>query len=89
MKQPYLEVTFRKGRPIAAYLYLRRRTGAKVAKTVEIRPHIQVDYTASGEPMGVELIAPDAVDIISMNEVLSEIGVPGIDADDLRPLRAA
>jgi hypothetical protein len=89
MRRPYLEVTFRKGKPIAAYLYLPRRSGVKVAHTVEIRPQIQVDYAASGEPIGVELTAPTAVDVATINEVLAEVGAPHLEADDLRPLRAA
>jgi len=89
MKHPYLEVTFRKGKPIAAYLYLPRQSGTKVARTVEVRPQILVDYAASGEPIGIEFVAPTTVDIGSMNEVLVEVGAPCLDADDLAPLRAA
>ena len=34
MKRHYLQVTFRKGKPFAAYLYLSRRSGVRVARTV-------------------------------------------------------
>src|SRR5438067_1137806 len=53
MKRPYLEVTFRKGKPIAAYLYLPRPTGAKAIRTVEIRPNLLIDYSATGDPIGI------------------------------------
>ena len=33
LKETYLEVTFRNGKPMAAYLYLPRPTGAKAART--------------------------------------------------------
>ena len=33
MKHSYLEVTYRKGRPLAAYYYLPRRDGDKSART--------------------------------------------------------
>ena len=33
MKHSYLEVTFRKGRPLAAYYYLPRREGDRSART--------------------------------------------------------
>lgn len=89
MKRPYLEVTFRKGKAIAAYLYLPRPTGTKAARTVEVRPHVLVDYAATGEPIGIELTAPATVDVLSMNEVLDEIGAPPLGSDDLAPLRAA
>jgi hypothetical protein len=35
MKERYLEITFRKGKPLAAYLYLPRRVGVKSARIVE------------------------------------------------------
>jgi len=89
MRRPYLEVTFRKGRPIAAHLYLPRQSGARVARTVEMRPHGQVDYATSGEAIGVELTAPTLVEIADLNEVLGKIGAPRLEAEDLRPLRAA
>lgn len=38
MKDRYLEVTFRKGKPLAAYLYLPRATGVKSARTEEAAP---------------------------------------------------
>ncbi|MFZ5788721.1 MAG: DUF2283 domain-containing protein [Acidobacteriota bacterium] len=89
MRRSYLEVTFRKGRPIAAYLYLPRPNGVKVARTVEVRPQIQVDYSANGDPIGVELTAPAVVDVSALNAVLEQIGAPSLEADDLKPLRAA
>jgi hypothetical protein len=36
MKRNYLEVTFRKGKPLAAYLYLPRGNGPNTAPTI---PH--------------------------------------------------
>jgi hypothetical protein len=33
MKDAYLEVTYRKGRPLAAYLYLPREPGVKIARS--------------------------------------------------------
>jgi hypothetical protein len=38
MKQPYLEVTFRHGRPVAAYYSLPRDAGQKSAKTRRVEP---------------------------------------------------
>ena len=80
---------FRKGRPVAAYLYLPRPSGTKCARTVEARPTILVDYAATGEPIGIELTAPTSVDAVLVNAVLSEIGVGPIEPAELSPLRAA
>jgi hypothetical protein len=89
MKRAYLEVTFRKGKPIAAYLYLPRGTGTKAVRTVEVRPTILVDYAASGSPIGLELTAPEVVDAATVNDVLREIGAEALTVEDLAPLRAA
>lgn len=89
MKRPYLEVSFRKGKAVAAYLYLPWPTGAKAARTVEVRSTLLVDYTATGQPIGLELTAPSAVDVATVNEVLREIGAAPVDSADLAPLRAA
>ena len=89
MKRPYLEVTFRKGKPVAAYLYLPRAPGAKSARTVEARPTVLVDYAASGEPIGIEMTAPASVDAALVNAVLAEIGVAPIEPSELSPLHAA
>ena len=89
MKRPYLEVTFRKGRPIAAYLYLPRATGVRSARTAEIRPGMLVDYSADGTPIGVELTDPSHAGASAVNEVLRSVGVAPIDEHDLAPLVAA
>ena len=89
MKRPYLEVTFRKGRPVAAYLYLPRPTGARAARTTEPRPGVLVDYSADGAPIGIEITDPAHAEAASINEVLSEVGAPSVELADLAPLRAA
>ena len=38
MKQPYLEVTYRRGRALAAYLYLPRTDGEKSVRTRRAEP---------------------------------------------------
>ena len=82
MKGSYLEVTFRKGRPIAAYLYLPRPTGARSAGTKELRPGVLVDYTADGAPIGVELTDPGHVEMGTVNDVLREVGAQPVDLAD-------
>lgn len=89
MKSPYLEVTFRKGRAVAAYVYLPRASGVRAARTVEARPTILVDYAPSGEPIGIELTAPSQTSAVAVNAVLRELGVGPLDDQDLAPLRAA
>ena len=37
MQERYVEITFRKGKPLAAYVYLPRRVGVKSARTGQPR----------------------------------------------------
>ena len=89
MKRSYLELTFRKGRLLSAYLHLPRENGARAVRSDAWPPGLVVDFTADGKPFGVELTAPALVDLTTLNDLLRDLHVPQIDADDLAPLRAA
>jgi hypothetical protein len=89
MKKPYLEVTFRHGRPIAAYLYLPRDPGDESVRTLKASLGMVVDFGRSGAPIGIELTAPTKVTLSALNQLLSELGQPPLRAADLEPLRAA
>ena len=89
MQKTYLEVTFRHGRPVAAYLYLPREASQKSHKTVEAAPGILVDYGLEGEPIGLELTSPQNVTLDALNAVLVRIGQPELSSEDLAPLQQA
>lgn len=89
MKESYLEVTFRHGRPLAGYLYLPREPGEKSFRTSKADLGMVVDFSRSGKPIGIELTAPTNVTLSSLNRVLGELGIPPLRAADLDPLRAA
>ncbi len=89
MNAPYLEVTFRHGRPIAAYLYLQRKAGDKSHRTVKAESEMVIDYEQSGQAIGIEITAPGKVTVTELNRVLSAIGAPTINGDDIAPLQAA
>jgi hypothetical protein len=89
MKERYLEVTFRKGKPLAAYVYLPRHGEMKSAKTVEAAPGILVDYASSGEPISLEITAPAHVTVEQINAVLVPLGFAGMTPAEFAPLRTA
>ena len=89
MKESYLEVTYRHGHPLAAYLYLPREPGDKSERTEAVQPGIIVDFTQSGKAIGVEITAPTKVTAATLNSVLNDLGVPLVTGDDLAPLQAA
>jgi uncharacterized protein YuzE len=90
MTERSLQVTYRKGRPFAAYLYLSRKTGEKSARTeVSSDGLIVVDYAADGQAIGVEITAPEAVTLERVNAALKDLGQPPLGEQDFRPLTAA
>ncbi|MBI2149181.1 MAG: DUF2283 domain-containing protein [Acidobacteria bacterium] len=89
MKEPYLEVTFRRGRPIAAYYYLPRRLGQKSYRSVRIEPGLIVDLSRGGRPIGIEITAPGLISQTILNRVLKQFGLPAAKSADLAPLVAA
>jgi len=88
MKHRYLEVTFRKGRPFAAYLYLPRKSGARVGRTISAERGLRVDLDEQGVPVGIEITAPSAISIAELNAVLAQHGIAALDEEDWRPLAA-
>ena len=90
MTERSLQVTYRKGRPFAAYLYLSHQTGEKSARTVASQDGLLVvDFGAAGRPVGVEITAPQAVPLERLNQLLAELGEAPLAEQDYRPLRAA
>ena len=88
MKEPYLEVTYRRGRPLAAYFYLPRRLRDKSSRTEQVAPGLMVDFHRDGRPIGIEITAPGKVSLGAVNQVLRRLGMPAAKRADLAPLLA-
>ena len=89
MASAYLEVTFRNGRPMAAYYYLPRRYGQRSYRTKRVEPGMVIDFSRSGKPIGIEITAPNAVTLTAFNRVRRELGMATLKRADLAPLLAA
>jgi hypothetical protein len=89
MKTPYLEVTYRRGRAIAAYYYLPRRPGQRSVRTRRHEAGLLVDYARGGRPIGVEITTPAALSVAAFNRVLRELGFPRVGREEMAPLIAA
>jgi uncharacterized protein YuzE len=85
MSKSYLEVTYRKGKPFAAYLYLDRRSGDKAART-ERHGDLLIDVSSDGRTIGVEFTRVGLVDLSKLNDVLRGLHQPILDATDVAPL---
>lgn len=89
MSQLYLEVTFRRGQPVAAYLYFPRSMGERSCRTSRAGPGMVIDYGENSRPLGMEITAPSKITVADLNRVLDGLGVPEVSADDVLPLKAA
>ncbi|MGH7550512.1 MAG: hypothetical protein ACREK3_07115 [Gemmatimonadota bacterium] len=88
MKARYLEVTYRKGKPLAAYLYLPREPGVKSVRTERATDRILVDFDDGNRPMGLEITDPDGVTVDEINRVLQRLGQVQIAPEELAPFAA-
>jgi hypothetical protein len=89
MRTSYLEVTFRHGRPLAAYFYLPRSPSAKSYRSERVEPGLVIDFNRRGKPIGIEITAPAQTSASALNRVLRRLGLPSVTSADLAPLRAA
>jgi len=89
MSERYLEVTYRRGRPFAAYLYLPRSVGARSVRTESVGNGLVLDLDADGSPIGLEITAPGHVSLDEIDSVLLRFGQPRLSANELAPLAAA
>ena len=67
MSHRYLEVTFRGGKPLAAYLYLPRRPNDKSYRTPRATPGLIIDFNRGGAPIGIEITAPAKLSAAALN----------------------
>lgn len=89
MKGRYLEVTYRRGKALAAYLYLPRPDGIKSVRTERRDSGVIVDFGPNERPIGLEITNPLSTSSEYINSVLQSLGLDRLDPSDLSPLRAA
>ncbi len=88
MKDRYLEVTYRKGKPFAAYLHLPHQVGVRAVRTEPAADGLLVDFGPDDFPLGVEITAPTSVTSDQINAVLISLGLDPLDVNELAPLAA-
>lgn len=89
MNDRYLEITYRKGKIVAAYLYLPRQPREKVKKTERAVEGILVDYAKDGRPIGIEITAPKQISRQAVNQVIAQLNLPPFADEELAPLLVA
>jgi uncharacterized protein YuzE len=86
MKCSYLEITYSKGRPLAAYFYLPRRESDRSLRTERAGGGLLVDYAADGRAIGIEITAPSRLMLEQLNRLLERVGHRRVARDELAPL---
>jgi uncharacterized protein YuzE len=81
-----MKVSYRNGKPLAAYISLPDSAGEKSVRTEEPKPGILVDYSRDGKAIGVEITSPSTITLKALNDVLSMLGQRKIREADLAPL---
>jgi hypothetical protein len=89
MRGRYLEVTYRGGRILAAYLYFPRFSGARRVRTVPASSGILGDLCSDDTVIGLEITSPVAITLNSINAVLTQLGQPCVSASEIAPLLTA
>lgn len=89
MKNVSLQITYRKGKPFAAYIYLSSGHGQKSTRTEAITEDLLIDYAADGTPLGIEVISPGDVSIDEIQHCFEHLGLGQVEPAELGPLKAA
>ena len=89
MKERYLEVTFRNGKPLAAYLYLPRSADERSVRSEEVEHGMVIDFGPNDHPIGIELTVPEQITIDRLNKVLRRLNMAPMREEELAPLSAA
>lgn len=86
MTQPYLEISYRHGKPYLGYLYLALRS--EVARSRRVG-ELVVDFSDAGEVLGIELLAFTPATIDALRSELDRLGLCHLVQTELQPLLAA
>lgn len=88
MRKHYLEVTYRRGKPLAAYLYLSAASGARSVRTESRGAGLMVDYGLGDQPIGLEITAPQQMTVSQINAVLRSLDLSPMREEDFLPLQS-
>jgi uncharacterized protein YuzE len=89
VKQRFLEVTYRQGKPIAAYLYLPRKADDFASRTTKFQEGLLIDFAADGRAIGIEIASPGRIHLDLVNQALASIQQDPIKPGEFAPLAAA
>ena len=83
-----LEITYRRGKPYAAYFHLPHERADFAAKTEKISDDLVVDYAEDGRPIGVEIVSPGYVTRTELSALLKRLELDPDLIDEFVPVLA-
>lgn len=86
MNSRFLEITYRNGRAIAAYLYLPRRPDDRSVRTARLGNGLVIDFAEDGRAIGIEITSPSATTLSDLNRALVESHQPELLPGEASPL---
>ena len=89
MSDRYLEISYRKGRPFAAYLFLPRRPDDRSARTERFSEVLVIDFAVDGRAIGIEIVHPQIVTADEINRALAHVDQSPLPQEEFAPLKAA
>ena len=75
MKSISLQITYRKGKPFAAYIYLASKHGQKSVRTEQVTQALLIDYAENGTPIRIEIPSPGEVHIDEIQRVFEHTSI--------------
>jgi hypothetical protein len=88
-KMRYIDVAYRHGKPLAAYLYLPRNPDERSARTEILGDGFQIDYAADGRAIGIEIASPRLATLEAVNRALARAQQEPATCQELAPLFSA
>jgi hypothetical protein len=89
MSHVSIQMTYRDGKPFAAYIGLGRAIGERSVRSEEVRPELVVDFDEDGRPLGIEVIDPVSATAEEIYGVFDALGLRRPSPGALSPLTAA
>ncbi|MDE2812514.1 MAG: DUF2283 domain-containing protein [Gemmatimonadota bacterium] len=89
MKTVSLQITYRKGKPFAAYINLAHQHSQKSVRTEAVTEDLLIDYAQDNTPLGLEVVSPGMVSIDEIQRVFDRLGLGRLEPAELEPLKAA
>jgi hypothetical protein len=89
MKGRFLEITYRNGRAVAAYLYLPRKPDDRSVRTMRLDGGLIIDLAGDGRAIGIEITSPTRTTLADLNGALAKVSQPELQPDEAAPLLSA